>query len=150
MTDMLATPRFALPLLAVAQAQKEATHNEALTLIDALLHAAVEDGPLAAPPGAPMEGQCWIVGAAPTGAWTGQGGSIALWTSGGWRFFAAREAMRIVRLSDGARLRFHGGAWVAPATIAAPDGGTVIDVEARAALLALMTNLAAQGLMISG
>lgn len=73
MTDTLATPRFALPLLAVAQAQKEAMHNEALTLIDALLHATVEDGPLAAPPGAPMEGQCWIVGAAPTGAWAGQG-----------------------------------------------------------------------------
>ena len=32
MTDTLATPRFTLPLLAVAQAQKEVTHNEALAL----------------------------------------------------------------------------------------------------------------------
>ncbi|MFN4357940.1 DUF2793 domain-containing protein [Sphingopyxis alaskensis] len=152
MTDTLATPRFGLPLLAVAQAQKEVTHNEALTLLDALLHPAVEDGPLSTPPGtpAPAPGQGWIVGTAPTGAWEGQDGAIALWTGGGWRFVAAREGMRIVRLSDGAWLCFHGGMWVAPATIDPPGGGAVIDVEARAALVALLASLEAQGLMISG
>jgi len=141
MTDMSATPRFGLPLLAVAQAQKEVTHNEALSLLDALLHAAVEAGPLSAPPAAPAEGQCWIVGAAPTGAWAEQEGAIALWTAGGWRFLAPREGMR-VRLDD--------GAWIGPDVVAAPSGGTVIDVEARAALAALILSLEAQGLMISG
>ena len=38
----LASPRFDLPLLAVSQAQKEITHNEALILIDALLHPVAE------------------------------------------------------------------------------------------------------------
>ena len=47
MTDMLVTPRCALPLLATAQAQKEVTHNEALVLLDALIHAAVVAGPVA-------------------------------------------------------------------------------------------------------
>ena len=150
MTDTSATPRFGLPLLALAQAQKEVTHNEALTLLDALLHAAVEAGPLSAPPGAPAEGQSWIVGAAPTGAWEGHETAIALWTSGGWRFLAAREGTRIVRLADGAWLRFHGGAWAGPETIVPPSGGTVIDLEARAALAALILSLDAQGLMISG
>jgi hypothetical protein len=150
MTGTLATPRFGLPLLAAAQAQKEVTHNEALTLLDALLHAAVEDGPLSTPPAAPAEGQCWIVGAAPTGAWEGQEGAIALWTGGGWRFLAPRDGTRIVRLSDGVRLRFHAGAWAAPAAVAPPAGGAVVDVEARAALVALIASLAAQGLMISG
>lgn len=150
MTDMSATPRFGLPLLAVAQAQKEVTHNEALTLLDALLFAAVESGPLSAPPASPVDGQCWIVGAAPTGAWAGQAAAIALWTSGGWRFLVPREGMRIVRLADGARLRFQDGAWNEPTILAPPDGGTVIDLEARAVLTALILSLEAQGLMISG
>jgi hypothetical protein len=150
MTDMPATPRLGLPLLAVAQAQKEVTHNEALVVLDALVHAAVEVGPVAAPPTTPAEGQCWIVGPAPTGEWSGQDGTIALWTAGGWRFLAPREGMQVIRLADRARICYDGGEWTPPETIAAPSGGTVIDVEARAALAALILSLEAQGLMISG
>lgn len=150
MTDTTATPRLGLPLLAVAQAQKEVTHNEALVALDALVHAAVEAGPIAAPPTTPAEGQCWIVGPAATGEWSGQEGAIALWTVGGWRFLPPREGMRVVRLADRARIRYDGGEWTEPDTIIAPSGGAVIDVEARAALAALILSLEAQGLMISG
>lgn len=150
MIDMPATPRFGLPLLALAQAQKEVTHNEALTLLDALICATVEDGPLSVPPMAPGEGQCWIVGAAPAGAWAEQEAAMALYTSGGWRFLAPREGMQVARLTDGARLRFQGGSWSGPTTLAPPSGGTVVDVEARAALTTLILSLEAQGLMISG
>ena len=149
MTDALITPRFALPLLAAAQAQKEMFHNEALTLIDALVAPGAEDGPIATPPSVPQEGQCWIVAGNATGAWSGQGGAIALWTAGGWRFTAPRREMRIMRLSDGAILRFDGGAWVTPASVADPSGGSVIDVEARAAIAALISCLTAHGLLIS-
>ena len=150
MTDMPITPRFALPLLAVAQAQKEVTHNEALTLLDALIHAAIEAGPLATPPANPAIGQCWIVDAAATGVWTGAENAIAIWTAGGWRFAAPRVGVQVTRLTDGARLRFDGSGWTAPAAIGAPAGGTTIDSEARAAITALILNLAAQGLLISG
>lgn len=150
MTDMPATPRLGLPLLAVAQAQKELTHNEALIALDALVHAAVEAGPVVAPPTTPAEGQCWIVGSAPTGEWLERDGTIALWTAGGWRFLAPREGMQVIRLVDRARIRYDGGEWISPDTIAAPSGGAVIDVEARAALAALMLAIQAQGLMISG
>src|SRR3546814_11391087 len=95
MTALPITPRFALPLLAVAQAQKEVTHNEALTLLDALVHAAIEAGPLATPPASPAVGQCWIVDAAATGAWTGEGSAIAIWTAGGWRFAAPRAGVQV-------------------------------------------------------
>ena len=150
MTTMPTTPRFALPLLGVAQAQKEVTHNEALTLLDALVHAAVEAGPIAAPPVGPEAGQCWIVGTAPTGAWTGQANAIAIRTGGGWRFVPPREGMRATRLTDGAQLRFDGAAWAAPATIMAPSGGSTIDSEARSAISTLILHLAAQGILISG
>ncbi|PKP96983.1 MAG: hypothetical protein CVT74_15460 [Alphaproteobacteria bacterium HGW-Alphaproteobacteria-13] len=150
MTDTPVTPRLALPLLAPAQAQKEMYHNEALTLIDALVQLCVESGPAATPPSTPVEGQCWIVAGGATGAWSGQGGAIALWTGGGWRFAAPRGGMRAVRLSDGAILRFDGGVWAGPATVAAPSGGTVIDTQARTAIAALISLLAAHGILISG
>lgn len=150
MSDMPATPRLALPLLAIAQAQKEVTHNEALVLLDALVHPAVEAGPLAEPPIAPVEGQCWIIDAAPSGAWSGQAAAIALWSAGGWRFVAPRPGMEVVRLDDGARLRFDGGMWTGPATIAAPAGGSTIDSEARSVIGALILLLEAHGLLISG
>lgn len=150
MTDLPTTPRFALPLLAVAQAQKEMTHNEALTLIDGLVHAAVEAGPLNDPPAAPLAGQCWLIGNAPTAEWTGQAAAIAICTGGGWRFLAPCAGVQVMRASDHMRLRFEAGAWVEPATIAAPAGGSTIDAEARSALATLILHLAAQGLLISG
>lgn len=149
MTDLPATARFALPLLATAQAQKEATHNEALALVDALLQPAIEDGPQDDPPAAPVEGQCWLAGAAATGDWAGKAGMLAVWTAGGWRFVAPLAGMTLRRLTDGAWLRFGAGVWVEPGTIASPDGGTTVDSEARAAIGALISLLAAQGLLIS-
>jgi hypothetical protein len=148
MTDLPSTPRLALPLLAMAQAQKEVTHNEALALLDLLVQPAVADGPQADPPAAPLAGQGWIVGAGATGAWADQDSAIALWTAGGWRFVAPRPGMRVVRLSDGAWLRCDGADWAEPAAIASPAGGATIDSEARAAIDALILALVGHGLLI--
>ncbi|MBK6411977.1 DUF2793 domain-containing protein [Sphingopyxis sp.] len=76
------TRRLALPLLRVAQAEK-VTHNGALTLIDSLVHAAVEVRPLNDPPADPDSKRCWLVGAVPAGDWIGQGNAIAIRTIGG-------------------------------------------------------------------
>ncbi|KTE28747.1 MULTISPECIES: DUF2793 domain-containing protein [unclassified Sphingopyxis] len=148
MTDLPSTPRLALPLLAMAQAQKEVTHNEALALLDLLVQPAIEDGPQADPPVAPVAGQGWIVGAAATGAWADEDGAVALWTAGGWRFVTARPGMRVVRLSDGAWLRFDGADWVEPDAIASPAGGATVDSEARASIDALILALVGHGLLI--
>lgn len=150
MTGMPATPRLSLPLLATAQAQKEVTHNEALTLIDALVQTAVIDGPQSDPPVTPTPGDCWLVGTAATGAWTGHDMKLAIWTAGGWRFVGPRVGMRVARLSDGMVLRFVAGLWMAPDSVAVPAGGETVDDEARAAIVAVISALAAQGLMISG
>lgn len=148
MTDLPSTARLALPLLAMAQAQKEVTHNEALTLLDLLVQPVVEAGPQATPPATPDPGQGWIVGAGASGAWDGEGGALALWTAGGWRFVTPRAGMRTFRLSDGAWMRFDGAAWVEPGTIASPAGGATVDSEARAAIGALILALVGHGLLI--
>lgn len=87
------TARLALPLLVTGQAQKEETHNEALALIDCALGGAVEEVGIDEPPVAPGPGQCWIVGAAPHGAWAGHAGALAGWTASGWRFVAPHEGL---------------------------------------------------------
>lgn len=142
-----ATPRFGLPLLFAGQSQKEFYVNEAHTLTDALLHCAIE-GEAAAPPATPVNGQAWLVGSSPSGAWTGQAGKIAFHQSGNWIFAAPRDGMRILDRTTGQEKRYHSG-WQAPTAPAAPAGGSTVDVEARAALAALIAKLREAGIFPS-
>jgi len=164
MTDT--SPRFALPFILPGQAQKEAFHNEALSLIDAALNAAVEEGPLATPPAGPDEGQCWIVDAGATGAWAGKADMLACWTGGGWRFVAPRSGMLAWNSDLGCWIHWSGAGWsdgnmpasrftiggqqvVGPRLpdVPSPSGGTTIDAEARAAVDALIATLKSHGLI---
>lgn len=141
---MTRTERLGLPLLASGQAGKEMTVNEALALIDAAVQPIIA-GVADLPPAAPAAGESWLVGAAAGGAWAGQAHAIAGWTASGWRFVPARRGMTVW---DGAmqhRRRFDGTGWAAPTAIAAPAGGTMVDVQARAAIAAILAELRAAG-----
>lgn len=148
MTDPLsfasATPRLALPLLFSGQAEKEFYVNEAHALTDAMLHCAIEDV-ADAPPSSPGEGECWLIGATPTGAWTDQAGRIACRQLGNWLFVTPRDGFSVLNRATGQSLRFLAG-WVAPATPAPPAGGTTIDAEARSAIGALLIALTEAGI----
>ena len=164
MTDQ--TARFALPLIDPGQSQKEMTHNEALALLDAAVQPSVRAVGAIAPPTTPAIGDQWIVGPAPTGAWVGQVNAIAAWTAGGWRFVAAIEGAVVWSIADGVPARFSQGAWVVgdiaagrivvpglpvvgarrPA-IVGPATGTVVDVEARAAIAAILAVMMGHGLI---
>ncbi|HEY0269455.1 MAG TPA: DUF2793 domain-containing protein [Sphingomonas sp.] len=160
------TPRLALPLLAPGQAQKEMFHNEALARIDAALHAVAQALGDDDPPAAPVSGQCWITGGAPTGAWAGQAGVLAAWTDGGWRFVAPMPGMIAWLAGAGVYARFDGAAWrigelvadtlviggqqvvaARQPAIAAPAAGTTVDTESRAALTAILMALRTHGLI---
>ena len=164
MTDTSA--RFAWPFILPGQAQKEAYHNEALSLIDAALHAAVQEDPVATPPAGPEEGRCWIVADGATGAWTDRTDSLACWTGGGWRFVAPLPGMLAWNVDLGCWLHWSGDNWSdgsLPATalsiggqqvvgprlpdVPSPSGGTIIDAEARAAIDALVATLKSHGLI---
>jgi Protein of unknown function (DUF2793) len=119
---MTNTPRLALPAIDAAQAQKHITHNEALNLLDALTQLAVESRTLAAPPGTPVDGACYIPSVGATGAWAGWGGQIALFGGGGWlrvtpvsglKAWVKSERLTVTYEDgvwrDGVALSFHGG-----------------------------------------
>lgn len=139
--------RFDLPFLAAGQAQKEVTHNEALALIDLALCPVVEAVGINVPPSAPAPGQAWIVGTVPTASWLGAADSLAGWTSGGWRFVALPFGASVTVRASGLKWRRNSSGWQIAPSLSAPTGGTVVDVECRAALSAIVAALASQGLV---
>lgn len=138
------SPRTGLPFLFTAQAQKEASVNEALARIDALLAPGVE-GEAASPPPEPTDGECWIIAPNPQETWAGHAGELAIHTAGAWHFVTPIEGMEVFDTSSGAVRRWL-GAWHTLSLPMAPSGGATIDAEARAAISALISALRDAGL----
>lgn len=136
--------------------------------MDITLAAAVETVGANAPPATPVDGQCFIVGTAPTGAWAGQAKAIAGYAPGGWRFVAAVAGMRALEQASGQTATYDGTSWVVGTVkgaklelagsqvvgargvaVADPTGGTVVDAEARAAIVAILERIRTHGLIAS-
>lgn len=162
MTDT--TDRYALPLIQTGQAQKDVTHNDAIGIIDTLLHLAVE-ATVASRPIAPIAGQCWIIASGATGVWAGHDGRIAAFTAAGWTEVLPRDGCLAWDKQAGVFALYQGGGWNADrwpvralaiggqtvlgaaVTGAAPaSGGSVVDVEVRAALNVILTGLKTLGM----
>ncbi|MGB9140927.1 MAG: DUF2793 domain-containing protein [Aestuariivirga sp.] len=106
------TPLIGLPLLEASQAQKHVTHNEALLLLDALVHLAVISRALAAPPALPADGDRYLVAASAMGEWLGHSGHIAFREAGTWRFAVPKAGWRLWVLSEQLFLLFNGSLWL--------------------------------------
>ena len=163
---MTATPRLALPFLSQGQAQKETTHNEALQILDFLVAGAVAEAPRNDPPASPAIGDCYIVGPAPTGVWSGWADAIAGFSAGGWRLMGPVPGMRVyVQATEqwacyratgwepgvvrGSKLIIDGHQVVGAqsASIASPVAGATIDAEARVSINQILWALRGHGLI---
>jgi len=163
---MSATDRLAMPHILPGQAQKEFFHNEALQVLDLVVAATVEEPPRVAPPAAPAPGSCYIVAASPTGAWAGHANCLAGMTPAGWRYVTPFEGLATLVRTNGVTAVYRSGTWelgslrgdrlhiggqqvVGPrgGAIAAPTAGSVIDVEARTSVSAILAALRLHGLI---
>lgn len=106
------TARIGLPLIAPEQALKHVTHNAGLVALDALVQLAVKDRDLTAPPGSPVEGDAYIVGAGASGAWAGEDDHVAAWQNGGWAFYVPNEGWLAWVEDEDTLVGWDGGAWV--------------------------------------
>lgn len=106
------TPRLALPYIVQGQAQKEVTHNDALVRLDALVDLYILDRDLSAPPASPSDGDAYIVGASPSGAWAGQAGNIAYVIDGAWRFYVPVKGLVAYIADEQKMLVFTASGWV--------------------------------------
>jgi hypothetical protein len=106
------SPSLALPYLAAAQAQKHVTVNEALSLLDGLVHLTVITRAAATPPAMPANGDRYLIAASPTAEWLGHAGHIALRMDGAWRFLVAKEGWRLWVSDEDTLLTFNGTSWI--------------------------------------
>lgn len=81
---MSTSPKYGVPYIASSQAQPEVTHNGALNYLQIMRSPAIARQN--APPGGPAEGDVYIVGAAPTGAWAGRANALAGFFGTGWLY----------------------------------------------------------------
>ncbi|MEO9168639.1 MAG: DUF2793 domain-containing protein, partial [Aestuariivirga sp.] len=98
------------------------------------------------PPTTYSDGNRFLVGTAPTGAWASQAGTIALTSNGAWQFMNPRAGWLLWVAAENILLAFDGSAWAAPpasATLsnlvglgvnATPDATNKLSVNSSAAL----------------
>lgn len=86
---MSTTPVFGIPELSAQQQQPEINHNTAIVLLQTLLNGVIDAG-RNSPPTSPADGNAYIIGTAPTGAWAGRSNSLAVYY-GGWKFIPDRN-----------------------------------------------------------
>ena len=124
---MTVTPNLALPYIDANQSQKHVTHNDAIRALDALCQLSV----LAiqtAPPGSPANGDCYLVAASATGAWTGKDKDVAAWQDGAWYFYPPEAGWTAYNRAD-CRAYSYNAAYLAwePFAIATPNGAATLD-----------------------
>lgn len=119
----MSLPDWGIKTVAQQQANPEITINEALFQ----LFLKSEPGVLGltnTPPGSPVEGDCYICGTSPTGAWAGRANCITGYFNGAWMFLPDRntagtiitmgtrhEGLSAYRMDTNVLTRWTGAAW---------------------------------------
>ena len=100
-----------LPYIMPSQAQKHVTHNEAVRMLDALVHASVDTMNADTPPNAPAPGARVIIGTSPSGIFAGKTDQLAAFQDGAWAFYTPQTGW-VVWAQDAAALYvFDGTGW---------------------------------------
>ncbi|MEM7068540.1 MAG: DUF2793 domain-containing protein [Pseudomonadota bacterium] len=115
------THRLKLPYIMPSQAQKHVTHNEALRMLDAVVHLVVDAFGTNDPPASPQAGEQYMVGESPTGDWFDHGNEIAVFIDGAWIFFEPRDGWMAWSKPEGQLVVYTGDAWEPVANGATQD-----------------------------
>jgi hypothetical protein len=94
--------------------------NTLLRMLQTLVQPNVINVGVTTPPGSPANGDTYIVGSGASGLWSGQGTSIAYWStdnsaapSGEWEFYSPKVGWVVGNQTNGTLYIFYGGVWVA-------------------------------------
>ena len=126
------SPNLALPYIAANQAQKHVPHNDAIAMIDGIMQLSIVSRGLNAPPLTYVDGNRFLIGAAPTAEWLGQAGLIAFRNAGLWQFLSPRKGWALWVEAEGLYLIYDGVNWVAPPVPQVMQNLTLLGVNATA------------------
>lgn len=128
------TPKIGLEELSPTTANQATIVNiGGYAILDQLVDRTVKSRSVSTPPGSPADGDAYIVGSSPTGAWAGKANQVAYWrnSTGAWKFIVPKGGW-IIRVQDELDANgipkeygFTGSAWAVPVVAASWTGGTV-------------------------
>lgn len=137
------TPRLKLPELVDGQEMDAMTINDALIALDAVTDICLKGQFVNTPPSSPADGDTYLLGAAPTGAWNGRAFKIAYCLDGGWRFVTPFNGLRVFASTNATLIYLNGtwldGAALLNATEASLASAATCDLGAAAALFVAIT-----------
>jgi Protein of unknown function (DUF2793) len=119
----------------------------ALRALDGLVMPNVKGYLTNTPPGSPTDGDCYIIGAAPTGLWAGKAANVTRWssTAAAWEFFTPKNGWMLGDNTTRALYRYTAAAWEVFVGAKATVTGSR---SANAALASLLTGLATAGIIV--
>lgn len=80
--------------------------------LDSLVMPSVKDKDLNTPPGSPANGDRYIVGPSPTGAWASQAGKVATYEVSTWVFYTPKNGWVLFVEDEAVLYRYLSSAWV--------------------------------------
>ena len=83
--------------------------DQNLLALSVLAQIGAKSRSLNAPPGTPANGDVYLVGQSPSGAWAGKGGMVAVYDQETWKFFDARNGMIVYVEDEQIFYRYHNG-----------------------------------------
>ena len=127
---MADTSQLHLPLLAPSQAQKQVTVNEAFVRLDGLTQMVLQSRTTSVPPLTGNDGVSYGVPSGAVNAWSGQDGTIAIWSNGGWLFVAPQRGWRAWVADESTPAIYDGAEWqLGPLALSAHGAGTFMRVD---------------------
>lgn len=91
---MATDPIIGITLMAQNQDDRYLTVNDSIVILAALAGGRANQVLLNAPPGSPAEGDVYVCGTAPTGAWASNAEDVAIYYNSAWVFVTKKAGMR--------------------------------------------------------
>jgi hypothetical protein len=108
---MARTPKLNLNKIYPQQEDNEGKITDSFRILDSLVQPSVLDMNLNSPPANPNEGDCYVVGTSPTGAWAGHKNHITEYYEGEWRFIVPRNGWMVWAIDEGKAYYFDVDRW---------------------------------------
>lgn len=143
---MTATSKLGLELLQ-NNAANQTLANLTFATLNQVVQLCIVDKDLSTPPGSPAEEAAYIVGASPTGAWSGKATQVAWWSASAsaWQFLIPRAGWMasVVDEPDAngipKRYGYSGTAWALPES-GSGGGGSAVVTESTTSRNASLTD----------